>query len=44
MGFLPVPGLSDPFLSEQLKPGLLRAICDEKGLALTLRNQQELML
>lgn len=33
-------GLADPFLSEQLKPGLLKALCDEKGLALTLRNQQ----
>eukprot|EP00438_Fugacium_kawagutii_P016855 Skav219687 [mRNA] locus=scaffold817:114412:115754:- [translate_table: standard] len=36
-----VCSLGDPFLSEQLKPGLLKAICDEKGLALTLRNQQE---
>eukprot|EP00913_Durusdinium_trenchii_P017502 g16445.t1 len=34
-------GLADPFLSEQLKPGLLKALCDEKGLALTLRNQQD---
>lgn len=34
-------GLADPFLSEQLKPGLLKAVCDEKGLALTLRNQQD---
>ena len=35
-------GLTDPFLAEQLKPGLLKALCDERGHALMLRMQQEL--
>ncbi|CAE7718061.1 Esd, partial [Symbiodinium sp. CCMP2456] len=34
-------GTSDMFLSEQLKPGLLKAVCDEKGIPLTLRMQSE---
>eukprot|EP00440_Ansanella_granifera_P065033 gb/GFBE01070515.1/.p1 GENE.gb/GFBE01070515.1/~~gb/GFBE01070515.1/.p1 ORF type:complete len:795 (+),score=112.18 gb/GFBE01070515.1/:1-2385(+) len=32
-------GTADSFLSEQLKPGALKAACDEKGLPLTLRMQ-----
>ena len=30
-------GAGDPFLEEQLKPGLLEAACKESGLPLTLR-------
>ena len=32
-------GGSDPFLAEQLKPGLLTAACDTAGIPLTLRMQ-----
>merc|ERR1719428_1805641 len=33
-------GTSDNFLKEQLKPETLKAACDEKGIALTLRMQE----
>merc|ERR1719291_1441497 len=33
-------GTSDNFLKEQLKPWALKAACDEKGIALTLRMQE----
>ncbi|CAJ1364021.1 unnamed protein product [Effrenium voratum] len=39
--FLVDQGLTDPFLAEQLKPGLLKALCDERGHALMLRMQQD---
>jgi S-formylglutathione hydrolase len=33
-------GAADPFLEEQLKPELLRGVCFEAGIALTLRMQE----
>eukprot|EP00929_Paragymnodinium_shiwhaense_P045870 TRINITY_DN23392_c0_g2_i1.p2 TRINITY_DN23392_c0_g2~~TRINITY_DN23392_c0_g2_i1.p2 ORF type:complete len:684 (+),score=230.80 TRINITY_DN23392_c0_g2_i1:74-2125(+) len=40
MRFLVDQGTSDNFLSEQLKPDNLRAACDAKGIALTLRMRE----
>ncbi|MCL2713504.1 MAG: S-formylglutathione hydrolase [Alphaproteobacteria bacterium] len=39
-GLLVDYGDADPFLTEQLRPELLQAACDQAGIALTLRRQE----